>query len=56
MRGILPTQNDGGDGETYETENGYEAENTVDEDGDAAVAIRVVTEFGEASLRGLFDC
>jgi len=48
-------QNESRDCETDETESGQEAEKTVDEDCDAAILLRVVTEFCDESPRDLLD-
>lgn len=48
-------QNDCRNRETDEAEDSYETEDTVDEDGDASISLRVVAEFGDKSLGGFLD-
>ena len=48
-------QNESRDCEANETEDGQKTENAVDEDSDAAILLRVVTEFGAESPRDFLD-
>jgi hypothetical protein len=48
-------QNECRNREADEAEDSYETEDTVDEDGDAAVSLRMVAEFGDESPGGFLD-